>query len=66
MLDVVDAKDTSLLESPTGNSLGELAVPGLDLLASSRGLDLGVEPLVAQQLGRSNEGEASAVARLES
>lgn len=64
VLNGVDSEDTNLLESPGGNALGELPVPGTDGLATSL-LDLGIEPLVREHLGSPNEGKASRVSALE-
>lgn len=64
MVDRVDAQDADLLESPAAHPLGELAVPGLDLLATGL-LDGGVEPGVAQHLGGPDDSESGRVARLE-
>jgi hypothetical protein len=63
VLDPVDPNDSDLLERPARDPLGKLAVPRLDALPVDR-LDLGVEPGVAEQLGRTDDGEARRVARL--
>lgn len=64
MLNVIDAQDTELLEGPSTEELGELSVGRGDLLAATTG-DLGVEPAVLEQLGRSEDGHARRVAGLE-
>lgn len=65
MLHRVHAQVPDLVEGPAANSLGELLVPGLDGVLVAGALDLGVQPLVLEHLGRANDGEASRVAALE-
>lgn len=65
VLDVVDAQVSDLVERPGADASGELQVPGRDCLAAAGELDLGVEPLVLEHLGRAHDGEAGRVAGLE-
>ena len=64
MLNLIHSQDTKLLERPSAQLLHELAVAGLDLLAAELG-NLGVEPLILQHLGGTNNGQASRVTSLE-
>ena len=61
VLDPVDPEDTNLLEGPASDPLGELAVVRLHLLLLADLGDLGVEPLVAQHLGRADDRQPSRV-----
>lgn len=65
VLNPVDAQHANLLERPAGHALGELAVERLDGLGGAGLLHLGVEPLVGEDLGRSDQCEARRRARLE-
>lgn len=65
VLNRVDAQETNLLECPATDATGELFVPRLYGCLLTRTLNLGVEPLVLESLGGSNNGEASRVTRLE-
>lgn len=63
MLDLLNLEDTSLLEGPSSQLLGELAVDGRSLLAAGS-LDRSREPLVLQCLNRAENSEAGRVASL--
>lgn len=65
VLNVVDAQVSDLVERPGADASSELQVPSLDCLAVAWALDLGVEPLVLEHLGRADNGEAGRVAGLE-
>lgn len=65
VLDPVHPQDTNFLERPPSNALRELPVPGADRLPTISLLHLGVEPLVGEHLGGSDDGETCRVATLE-
>lgn len=65
MLNPVDPQNAKLLECPGAQALSELAVEGLGLLAVHL-VDLGlIEPLVLQQLSRTEQHEAGRIEGLE-
>lgn len=65
VLDPVHPQNTRLLERPGGDTLGELAVEGLDGFTTWGG-DLGDEPLVLEHFGRTKKDKTGRVDRLES
>jgi hypothetical protein len=64
VLNLVHTQHTNLLEGPSRQAAGKLPVVWADLLGANL-LDLGVEPLVLQHLGRAHDGHTRRVARLE-
>lgn len=65
VLNLLNLEDTSLLERPSSQLLGELAVHSRVLLAAG-GLDRSREPFVLQSLNGAEDSEASRVASLHS
>lgn len=63
VLNILNLEDTGLLERPSSQLLGELAVDGGGLLAAG-GLDRSREPLVLQRLNGAENSEAGGVASL--
>lgn len=65
VLNLLNLEDTSLLERPSSQLLGELAVDGGVLLAAG-GLDRSREPFVLQSLNGAEDSEAGRVSSLHS